>query len=359
MLWVISLPMNLDIFSSQDGFVDSFKQGLASLLHDYNELGVFILVLANVSFDPGLQQELERKVHARYKLLRRSFKRSPRHFYLDDARADVRVFRKLLRIGMSGLQHTEFRDVGPWELQFNQLRSFRPSRIADTKVDGIYAPFSIDRFHFNKPFLMKEIFWEGSLAGRRTSLFYNKFPFMPMHSLVVPERGACRPQFLRHDDLIYLWRLSEQLGDTMPHVGFGYNSYGANASINNLHFHMFVREKPLPLLRDEWLHNGGEMAYPVGCAQFTELDEAWGFISGLHRQKVSYNLVVVPGRVYCLPRNRQGSYSHATWNTGFAWYEMAGGIASVSREVYESLSAEQITRELELLEIRDFNIDPL
>ncbi len=351
--------MNLDIFSSQDRFIDSFKQGLASLLHDYNELGVFILVLANVSFDPGLQQELERKVHARYKLLRRSFKRSPRHFYLDDAKADLRVFRKLLRVGMVGLHHTEFRDEGPWEVQFNQLRSFRPSRIADTKVDGVYTPFSMDRFHFNMPFLIKEIFWEGPLAGRKTSLYYNKFPFMSMHSLVVPERGACRPQYLRHDDMVYLWQMAEQLGETMPHVGFGYNSYGANASINNLHFHMFVREKRLPLLRDEWAHNGGEKEYPVGCRQFVSPDDVWAFISGLHRQKVSYNLVAVPGKIYCLPRRRQGSYCHAAWNRGFAWYEMAGGIATVRRDEYESLDAEQITRELELLELRDLNSDSM
>ncbi len=359
MLWVISMPMNLDIFSSQEKFSDSFKHGLVCLLHDYNELGVFILVLANVSFDPVLQQELERKVKGRYQLLRRSFKRSPRLFYLDDARDDMLVFRKLLRIGMIGLHHTEFRDEGPWEVQFNQPRSFRPSRIADTKVDGIFAPYDIDGFHFNKPFLMKEIFWEGPLAGRRTSLFYNKFPFMPLHSLVVPERGACRPQYLGHDDLSYLWRMAGQLGETMPDVGFGYNSYGANASINNLHFHMFVRKKQLPLLRDEWIHNGGDKEYPVGCRKFAALEDAWGFISGLHRQNVSYNLVVVPGRLYCLPRRRQGSYCHAQWNSGFAWYEMAGGIAAVRRKEYESLSEEQITQELELLEIRDWNNDPM
>ncbi len=351
--------MNLDIFSSQEKYIDSFKQGLVGLLHDYNELGSFILVLANVSFDPGLQQELERKVKGRYQLLKRSFKHSPKQFYINGAQDDMRVFRKLVAIGMDGVHHTEFRDEGLWEVQFNQLRSLRPTRIADTKVDGIYAPFDINGFHFNKPFLMKEICWEGSLAGRRTSLYYNKYPFMPMHSLVVPERVDGRPQYLLQNDLAYLWQACEQLGETMPDVGFGYNSYGANASINNLHFHMFVRKKQLPLLRDEWTHNGGEKEYPVGCRQFTALDEAWTFISGLHRQKVSYNLVVVPGRLFCLPRRRQGSYSHAVWNTGFAWYEMSGGIAAVHREVYESLSAEQITRELELLELRDWNSDPI
>ena len=79
-MWVISNPMNLDIFSSQQKLAEQFKQGLTTLLHDYNELGVFILVLANISLDPALQQDLERKVKGRYQLLRRSFKRSPDSF---------------------------------------------------------------------------------------------------------------------------------------------------------------------------------------------------------------------------------------------------------------------------------------
>lgn len=353
------LTMSHNIFSTQDRFAESFKQNLVGLLHDHNELGVLILVLANVSFDPGLQQDFEKKVKGRYTLLRRSFNSSPEQFFLDGAGDDIRVFRELLRIGMDGLNHTEFREEGPWEVQFNQLRSFRPARIADTKVDGNYAPFNKDGFHFNRPFLLKEAFWEGVLADRGTSIFYNKFPFMPMHCLVVPEREACMPQYLRRDDLTYLWRLVEQLGETMPDVGFGYNSYGANASINNLHFHMFVRKKQLPLLRDEWSHNGGKNDYPVGISQFTSLEDAWTFISGLHRQEVSYNLVAVPGRLFCLPRRRQGSYSHAEWNRGFAWYEMAGGIAAVRREEYDSLTVEMITRELELLEIQDCDCDPM
>ncbi len=345
--------MNLDIFSSQEKLSELFKQGLANLLHGYNELGVFILVLANLSIDPEMQEKLDRKVKGRYQLLRRSFKRSPRSFYLDDARDDMQVFRKLLRIGMIGLQPAESRDAGPWELQFNQLRSFRPSRIADRAVEGVFSPFDIDGFHFNKPFLLKEIFWEGAIAGRRISLYYNKFPFMPFHSLMVPERGASHPQYLRRSDLEYLWMVSEFLGQTLPDVGFGYNSYGANASINNLHFHMFVREKPLPITGVQWTHNGGDIEYPVGCRRFTSVQDAWEFISGLHRQDVSYNLVALPGYVYCIPRRRQGSYSHAGWNSGFAWYEVAGGVTAVRWEDYVSLNADLITQEMELLMLHD------
>ena len=91
----------------------------------------------------------------------------------------------------------------------------------------------------------------------------------------------------------------------------------------------------------------------MGCCRFTSVQDAWGFISGLYRQDVSYNLVVVPGCIYCIPRRRQGSYCHADWNAGFAWYEMAGGITTVRREDYLSLNVDMITREMELLMLRD------
>ena len=174
---------------------------------------------------------------------------------------------------------------------------------------------------------------------------------------MVPERGSCRPQYLVQDDLLYLWWVALLLGETLPDVGFGYNSYGANASINHLHFHMFVRNKPLPLLREEWVHNGGDKEYPVGCRRFTSPQDAWTFISGLHRQNISYNLVVVPGYIYCLPRRRQGSYCHAEWHSGYAWYEMAGGVMTVRQQDYEALNSDLITRELELLMLRDWGCE--
>ncbi|MCP4125581.1 MAG: hypothetical protein GY753_00795 [Gammaproteobacteria bacterium] len=93
----------------------------------------------------------------------------------------------------------------------------------------------------------------------------------------------------------------------------------------------------------------------MGCRKFTSVKDAWEFISGLHRQDVSYNLVAVPGRLYCVPRRRQGSYCHADWNFGFAWYEVAGGVTTVRWDDYLSLNAELITEEMELLMLRDYD----
>jgi len=46
----------------------------------------------------------------------------------------------------------------------------------------------------------------------------------------------------------------------------------------------------------------------------------------------------------CARRN-QGSYTHAPWTAGFAWYELAGGVTAFNRQDY-AIDAEAVRREL-------------
>jgi hypothetical protein len=223
--------------------------------------------------------------------------------------------------------------------------------MADQPVKGIHRPFNQHGFHFNKPFLRKEVFWAGELAGLEVELLYNKFPFSPLHGLLVPERHSREPQFLSHPYHLYIWALTERLAAGLPGVGFAYNSYGAYASVNHLHFQMFLRDEPLPLFDGCWRHNGGTEDYPIECEIYASVEAAWERLDELHRQEISYNLVYRPGRLYCIPRRTQGSYRHAAWTNGFAWSELAGGITTSSREDYDGLDAAAIGSELAKLRI--------
>ena len=214
-------------------------------------------------------------------------------------------------------------------------------------ADAISLPFNPDGFHFNKPFLRKEIFWHGWLAGRYGALFFNKYPFVDLHGLLVPEPNRMHPQFLREEDLEYLWHITEVLDRSLPGVGFGYNSFGAGASVNHLHFQMFLRPRDLPVTRAQWRHNGGTTDYPSGCHRFDSLSAAWSFVSDLHRRETSYNLLALPGVLYCFPRRRQGSYYPEAWSGSLAWYEMTGGFASFEEQEFSSLEAETLTRALQ------------
>jgi hypothetical protein len=343
--------MGTDIFQSPEKFSDAFAQGLASML-DHDGLGVFILVCANAGFSPALQQLLSPALKMRYQRHAEQYREALMQGYvLPDADDDVLVFLKMMAIGFEALCPSEFQSVGPWEAQFNPLRSFRPPRMAHSRVEAVHAPFDENGFHFNKPFLRKECFWSGTLEGREVELLYNKFPFVDYHGLLVPQREHNAPQFLTRDDHFYLWRVCEAIGRRLPGVGFGYNAYGAYASVNHLHFQMYRRESPLPVELPVWRHNGGNRPYPSDCKRFDEAAAAWAFIESLHGDGISYNLLYVPGGLYCLPRRKQGSYHHAAWTAGYAWYEMCGGVVTFNRPQYEALDAAVIEKEFETLRL--------
>ncbi len=337
--------MNAELFQSPQHFSDAFTRGLAQML-EYDGLGSFVLVCANAAFEQEIQQVLAGRLQQRFEQYSNHYREALRHGRtLPDADDDLLVFLKIMAIGFDSLQPIQWREEGPWELQFNQLRAFRPPRVAEGRVSGLHHPFNEKGFHFNKPFLRKEAFWSGALQGREVELLYNKFPFVDMHGLLVPQREHEAPQFLTHDDHHYMWRVAEELGSTLPGVGFGYNAYGAYASVNHLHFQMFLRQKPLPLQLPQWLHNGGEQAYPSRVERFDNAEAAWRYIDTMHRGGESYNLLYLPGELYCLPRRIQGSYRHAAWTAGFAWYEMCGGMVSFCREDYAEINREMIEAE--------------
>ena len=67
-------------------------------------------------------------------------------------------------------------------------------------------------------------------------------------------------------------------------------------------------------------------------------------------EEISYNLVYLPRRLYLLPRPKQGSYRHADWTAGFAWYEMAGGVTAFNRTDF-SIDEGAISSELARLRL--------
>ena len=339
-------------FSSFETFHTVFNKRLTGLLSDYDELGIYILVMAHAGFDSTLRKSLVGPLKKRFNRMAGELRKGrKRGLYLDDAGDDLQVFQSMMDIEFDGLRPAQFRSIGPWELQFNQMRSLRPARMAGEVADKIRVSFNPDLFNFSAPFLRKEIFWQGRVAGRKASIFFNKFPFVAMHSILVPELRSGHPQFLSRSDHDFLWRLGEELAENLPGIGFGYNSYGALASINHLHFQMFYREHPLAVSDPRWRHNGGETDYPIACSRFDSEPESWRFIDDLHRMNCSYNLVHLPGRTYCVPRLKQGTYPISDWSEGFAWYEMAGGFITSCPENFDRISRKDLELEMSQLSL--------
>jgi hypothetical protein len=329
-----------DPFGSPEAFRDAFEAGLQRLLEDEEGLGPFILALANATFDPAIRDRLRHHLVRRFGELAEQCRK---YFVVgrepEEPPDDLAVFLRLMAIGFEAIETRRQRTLDPWEIQFNQVRSLRPKRTAGLRPSGIQAPFDEDAFHFNKPFLRKETFWSGTLEGLELDLLYNKFPFVDLHTLLVPRRRDKQPQVLNRERHRQMWSLCEHLARRLPSMGLGYNSYGAYASVNHLHFQLFLRCEPLPVASPRWRHNGGTSAYPARCERFEDLALAWERIADLQRRGISYNLVYLPGTLFCLPRKRQGTYDVPEWSGGQGWYEMAGGVVAFDLGLYHALSA--------------------
>jgi diadenosine tetraphosphate (Ap4A) HIT family hydrolase len=338
-------------FVSLEALRQAFAGGLDKMLANCDGLGVYILVLANAAQDPVLWQTLRDKLIARHQRHAASLKLALRNgAKLDAPEDDLMVFLKLLAMELGPdefdtLQVSPRRGLGPWEVRFNPLRALRPARMSEARVEGVMRPFDASGFHFNKPFLAKEIFWQGELAGKPARLLYNKFPFAPLHGLLAPEPDLQRPQFLTPELHGWAWQVARQAAAAIPGFGIAYNSYGAYASVNHLHFQTFVRAQPLPLL------SMASARHPLPTEHFDDPQGAWFHLDALHQRGVPYNLIYHAGGVCVVARARQGEVAPQAWSPGFAWSEVAGAFSVSSRADYDGLSAAVIEQALAALRV--------
>src|SRR5512139_2284000 len=323
----------------------NFADGLATMLANHRRLGVYILVLANAAYDPKLWAQLSPALAARHAELAASLTDTLRNGkHLAEPEDDVLVFLKLNTIGFERLGLMESRRTGPWEVMFNPIRALRPPRISGMQFDSLLRPFDRAGFDFNKPFLAKEVLWEGGLAGKPARLLYNKFPFARLHGLLVPEPERAMPQYLTPELHGWAWYLCAQSG--IPGLCLGYNSYGAGASVNHLHFQSFVQTNPLPVQDTRFAHNGGGAPYPLPCQRLDNAAEAWLELDRLHQRNTPYNLVYGRGCLHLVTRVPQDSDKLTAQSRGYGWSEMAGAVTLFSRDAYEGLNAKEFEAEL-------------
>lgn len=333
------------LFASPQALRSAFAQGLEAMLHA-DVLGAFVLALANASFDEAMYRRLRGPLATAFERWCGCFDRGDT-LALGAAPDDAAVFERLRAIGLAHLGLTRWRDVGDWQLQFNPLRALRPPRMSDTVVTRLYRPFDQTAFHFDKPFLRREVLWEGVLDGIAVRLLYNKYPFAELHGLLVPDPAGGHPQYLDAGWHAFIWRTTQRLGGALPGLGFGYNAHGAFASVNHLHFQMFVRSRGVyPIEAAHWRHNGGTRDYPLPVYRLEDADEAAVAIARLHQAGEAYNAIYRPGLLYLAPRRLQGSYQHSTWTGGFAWSEIAGAFTTFDEGDYARLQAGDLKAEL-------------
>ncbi|HEY3312438.1 MAG TPA: hypothetical protein VGK00_12430 [Anaerolineales bacterium] len=351
--------MNGSPFTSENQFRAIYHDKLKTMLRANNGsydlgLGAFILVCANAYFDREILNEVDNDLRKAFINIREKyFRLFAEGQILDERRAeDLLVFLKIALVGLEQLRVTEQSSLGEWMLQFNHIRSFRPQRTAARSVLSIDMPFNENSFNYDPALCERESFWSGNLAGKNVAFLYNKYPFARLHSLLIPEPEKQQRQYLDRENHAWAWEITRDLANDLPGFGLGYNSLGTFASVNHLHLQSFIEPRGLPVNNKNWTHNGGKHAFPLPCHVFENVEASWKWMERIYKQDTtSFNLIYTPGRVYCFERKRQGTYRHARWTSGFAWYELSGNIITFSREDYSSLTPERIEKEMKKLRI--------
>lgn len=328
---------------SEQQFKHSFNQGLVELLSSSQSAGAFILSLANFIQHPNLFEANKSLIYDAYAQIALRYQNAiTSAIKLSDAPDDIAVMNSIIHIGIENIKASDVRETGEenWSIYFNQLRSFRPERMSSQKAESINVKFDSGSFNFNKPFLRKEIFLEQELNNKQVSLLYNKFPFADFHGLLVIGREKEYNQYLTEDIFHYIWSVYLKLKKNIPNQVVSYNSLGAGASVNHLHFQTCIYTKVLSVSSKRWRHNGGGYEYPAECMVFNNEKEAWDFIANLQKTNTPFNLVFINQVLYCLPRKLEAVINEKIPQIG--WFEMAGSFSIADEDTFQSLQSSQI-----------------
>ena len=310
-----------------------------------DELGAFILVLANSHQDHFLSDELAVDLQKTFIALKNNYHNGK----LDAPQDDVDVFKQLLDMALEDIPVWQSKTVGEWQIVNNAMRQLRPARSSSQILSSIKQPYDETKFHFNKSFLKPEILWEGVYKGLKLRVLYNKFPFSDYHLLIVlsPENNSS--QLLTHDTHQYVFSLVAEMSDVLPGLGIGFNSLAAGASVNHFHFQGFIRQQPFPIEKDLWQHNGGELRYPLEVKRFSDAESSWQYLDQLTKQDKAFNCLYLNNYCYVIPRRYQGMMELPEWLDGAGWIDVAGSITVSDLKTFNVIDEQSITDALALL----------
>ena len=341
------------MFISEDlpQFKNLFITQLKNML-SADELGAFILVLANSQQDEFLKKELRGDIEKTFIKLKENFLNGS----LEATQDDIDVFKKLLDLDIDAISEWQPKKVGDWQVVYNSMRQLRPTRASSQILNSIKQDFDEGKFHFNKPFLKPEILWEGSYKGVHNQsinlrVLYNKFPFSDYHLLIVvsPEKNSS--QLLDRGSHQAISFLVNESGKSLPGFGVGFNSLAAGASVNHLHFQGFIGQRNFPVEEKHWIHNGGKDDYPLKVNCFSDADLSWDYINQLIEDDVAFNCIYREGACFVIARKYQGTVVLPDWLTGAGWLDVAGVITVSSMDTFDLMGERSITDALAILSV--------
>lgn len=341
---------NETLFNSVTDFHTVFMQGLDEMLQNENlDAATFNLVFGNTILHHKERDLINRLESAKLSLASRIDRTKT-----DD---DTVIFLELCNMKLDWQNWTMIEDqkINSWNVQLNKFRVLKPKGFGVKKITEVHQKFNGSDFNFNK--VTNPTIWSGLLNERQVSLYYNKFPYKDLQSLLVIEPAKNMEQYLTLTDHQYVWEVCQSLKH-LDDLFIGYNSLGAFASVNHLHFHLMIGIEELTVIQDKWLHNGGTEKYPAEIFVFKSALASWDLINFLNTNNIAYNMLYTPGKIYIYPRRFQGTYTDPLWSTGLGWYEFSGNFIIYDENGIKSLSDSVIRDSLaKASQIIEYNIN--
>ncbi|XP_042028738.1 GDP-L-galactose phosphorylase 1-like [Salvia splendens] len=189
--------------------------------------------------------------------------KSPEKSYLNNlllGQWENRMTRGLFRYDVTSCETKVIPGTYGFVAQLNEGRHLK-KRQTEFRVDKVLQPFDKNKFNFTKVGQEEVLFrFEPSEDGK-TSYFpcsqidpegssasvvaINVSPIEYGHVLLIPRVLDCLPQKIVHDGLMLALHFAKEASN--PFFRVGYNSLGAFATINHLHFQAYFLSAPFPI----------------------------------------------------------------------------------------------------------------
>lgn len=358
-------------------FADEFEGALENLLKQLElPAGAAVLLISNLNFhNQPIPADIFSRINYKGK------------FNKEDRDVLKEVFGTIEE-GVCRIDRPERISLGDSVFQYNFIRGFRPRRNAALSDVALNLPIEYENgkpkgFHYGLSGIEKEIFSSKEMNGLKVDFLFNKYPFAPGHFLFVPDRmpklnpatgnNEIHNQYLDsksekdREILRAAWDFitSGEYGDS---VRLAYNSQGAHASANHLHFQGFFItqdwEPPIEkILRAKNIEKELNDYFPgfVWIPKSEGVEKLISFIRQYNdewqiREKagkslgenIAYNFYLTPKGAVFFPRKHQGNEKYfgtlkeCQFSTGYAFFETLGEIICPSKDIF-SLDNGKIT----------------
>ncbi|XP_075982139.1 GDP-D-glucose phosphorylase 1 [Anticarsia gemmatalis] len=256
-------------------------------------------------------------------------------------------------------------------LQLNPDR--RAKRRTPEEMNDVCQPFDKNKFNFTKVSPEEILFSLEDDVSDVHTVIVNVSPISRYHSLLCPSVNKCLPQVVTAESLALAAEIMFVAQDRNLRILF--NSLCAFASVNHLHYHLFIEEEDFYVENVKWQHVKGDIhrldaSYPVPAFCFKikrqsivqNSKEIYKVLEHFLNKSIAHNILLTTRsidannvvNVIVWPRKKTvGAKQFSAMNV--AVLELSGWFPVYDAGSFTNLQAADLEKELSKWNIEDFD----